>query len=548
MYNYARISAPVNTVDTNTSNQSVDLFTPVICSEVTVNKSVSPANVQAGQTVTYSVNISNSGTASADSVIFSDPLPASFLYLSVTCAPLTGSPACPAATFDAATNAVSAVIDLAAGDSVTLSITGTAGVVEGTYANTASATPSATSAYFDPNPSTNSSKVNLQIFNTTSSITVTKRIKGLPAEGLPAPEIFTGSITCATQGSTQWSVTVPAGHDSASTSPLEFFDGESCSIQEDMPMSAPVGYEWVGLPTITPAVITKLGPTTPATVTVTNTLAALPAISASLVITKKVEGSSLSGMPTDMTFSGQIICTDPDMGLAVTEDWTVTVPAGQLSASTSSIDEPAGASCVVVEITPITAPAGYTWSAQPQISPISTGALSIGQIVPITVTNTLQADPSLSTGSLSITKNIAGGSTTGTTGTFGLTAFCDRDGIYAASISISRGNSGSAVIANIPDGAQCSVQESSVTAAPLGFAWNDPEVSAQVVTIEANFASSITVTNPLRITEGTPLVNHPDGLASTGLVIGSSASIAVFLLAFGTWFVVVRRRRRVQPN
>jgi len=545
MYNFARIGAPANTIDTNTSNQTVDLFTPVICAEITVNKSVSPASVQAGQTVTYAVSVSNAGAASADSITFSDPLPTNFLYSSVACAPLAGSPVCPTATFDAATNTVSAVMDLAAGDGVTIVITGTAGVVQGTYANTASATPSATSVYFDPNPATDSSKVNLQIFNTTSSITVTKRIAGLPAEGLPAPETFTGSITCATQGSTQWSVTVPAGSDSASASPIQFFDGESCSIQEDTPRGTPAGYAWVGSPTITPAVIAQLGPTSPVAVTVTNTLAALPATSASLVITKNIAGSSRAGMQSDQVFSGQIVCTDPDGGVDVTQDWAVTVPAGQLSASTSRIDEPAGASCAVVESAPTTAPPGYTWRAQPEISPTSTGALSAGQIVPITVTNTLQADPSVPSGSLALTKNIAGGPTTGTTGAFGLTAFCGHDGTYAAVISITEGTTGSAVIANIPDGAQCSVQESSVTAAPAGFTWNAPEVSAQAVTIEAGSATPITVTNPLRIKEGAPSINQSGDLASTGLAIGSSVAIAVLLLAFGTWFVVGRRRRRV---
>ena len=140
-------------MDTNSANTTANLFTPVQCADVSVNKTVTPSAVQAGAAVTYTVTVTNSGVSNADAIAFSDPLPAGFLYTSVSCAPTTGSPLCPVTTFDGATKTIAATIAaLASGDALTFTITGTAGTVPGTYANTATIAPHPGQRLLRPQP------------------------------------------------------------------------------------------------------------------------------------------------------------------------------------------------------------------------------------------------------------------------------------------------------------------------------------------------------------------------------------------------------------
>ncbi|CAN5326196.1 hypothetical protein BH09ACT5_BH09ACT5_08370 [soil metagenome] len=272
--NTANIWPPSTVQVVNPEDDQVVVQTPVKCADVAVNKQVDPIAVQAGDAVTYTVIVSNGGTAAADAIQFTDPLPSGFVYSSASCAALTGAPTCGAVDYDSATNTVSSLIPLVGnGESVVFTIEGTAGVVQGTYANTAEAVDTAASTYWDPNPVTNSSRVNLQLFNTTSDITVTKTIAGFAGAGLEEAMTFTGEVTCGTQAPQAWSATVPAGALSASAAPLTFFDTEQCTVTEDTPPAAPAAYEWAaGSPTIAPSVIPALGPSTPVTVDVTNTL------------------------------------------------------------------------------------------------------------------------------------------------------------------------------------------------------------------------------------------------------------------------------------
>jgi len=107
---------------------------------VSISKSASPATVTPGGLVTYTLTVSNSGSAAATGVIVNDPVPPHLSFKAITSAGSgTGS-------FDAVNNqVVFNVGTLAAGASTTLSFTATVGSLASgttTLTNTASATAS----------------------------------------------------------------------------------------------------------------------------------------------------------------------------------------------------------------------------------------------------------------------------------------------------------------------------------------------------------------------------------------------------------------------
>jgi uncharacterized repeat protein (TIGR01451 family) len=213
------VYAPNTVTDPNNANNSATVTTPVACADVAVNKVVDPAATQAFQPVSFQVKVADSSPGGvASGVLFSDPLPSGFVFGSATCSANSAASTCGPVSYDPGTRTVSSTITQVGGnqDFVTITISGTAGPVPGTYANTASALPptSAPDAFYDPNLASNTSTVSLQVFNTASAINVTKVLTGWPA-GLPTAVTFTGEVTCGTQGSRPWQATVPAGADEA---------------------------------------------------------------------------------------------------------------------------------------------------------------------------------------------------------------------------------------------------------------------------------------------------------------------------------------------
>lgn len=270
-------SVPAGYIDLGPASNSASVSLPVSCADISVNKKVDPVTTSvSGSTVVYTIDVANAtGSAAANNVAFSDPLPSGFVYGNAMCAAQTPNAICGAVNYDAASHTVTSTIPaLPEGGIVRFVITGAAGNTAGTYANTASA--AVAPGWLDPVPSSNSSTVNFQIFNTSSPITVTKKVQGLPAAGMPAAMTFTGTITCGAQAPQTWSATVAAGALSADSAALTFYDKDSCTVTEDTPPAAPNGYTWVGTATIAPNPTNVLGPATPLTVVVTNTLAALP--------------------------------------------------------------------------------------------------------------------------------------------------------------------------------------------------------------------------------------------------------------------------------
>ncbi|GAA2114579.1 hypothetical protein GCM10009759_58970 [Kitasatospora saccharophila] len=251
----------------NTGNNSAGTAATAPCADIAVNKAVEPAAVRAGQAVTYTVKVSNAAPQTAKSVEFADPLPpvTAFEYGSASCTANSAASVCGPVAFDPVTRTVTSTIPQIGGgrDYVTITVTGTAGPVPGTHPNTATAGSSTgADAFLDAVPASNASTVSLQVFNTASTVTVTKRLTGLPAGGLPAPLTFTGTVTCGTQPPQPWSVTVPAGASSATAAPLTFYDGQRCAVTEDAPAPAPGGLHYTGPTVVNPAVIDVLGPQT----------------------------------------------------------------------------------------------------------------------------------------------------------------------------------------------------------------------------------------------------------------------------------------------
>ncbi|MGW4379809.1 DUF7507 domain-containing protein [Kitasatospora sp. NPDC004531] len=248
----------------NTGSSAAYATASAPCADIAVNKAVVPAAVRSGEAVSYTIKVSNGSPQTARSVEFSDPLPpaTAFEYGSATCTANSAASTCGAVVFDPATRTVTSTVPQIGGnqDYVTITVTGTAGPIPGTYPNTATAKSSTgPDAFLDAIPSSNSSSVSLQVFNTASAITVTKQLTGLPAGGLPAPLTFTGTVTCGTQPPQTWSATVPAGASSATAAPLTFYDGQQCTITENPPPTPPPGLHYTGPAVINPAVIASLG-------------------------------------------------------------------------------------------------------------------------------------------------------------------------------------------------------------------------------------------------------------------------------------------------
>ncbi len=368
--------------------RSAQVDMSLTCADIGVSKNVEPIQLKAGEDVTYTVMVSNSGLGPASGVGFSDPLPSFFEFKGASCATVEESvpenhprTECgDTVDYDPATHTLTSTIK-AIGQlgAVQFIIKGKAGSLPGTYTNEATAMLPA--GLFDPIMTSNITDVNVQIANTRSPITVTKRVAGLPASGAPADMQFTGTVTCGVQPVQNWSITVPAGAVSGSSAPLTFYDTEVCTVGEDTPPAPPPGYAWDGAPSIGNST-DPLGPSTAREVTVVNTLKRL---SAGVELSKRFSGPAEAIEKVDGTFSFELDCgADGQYQQDV-------VVVGGAAASVTLSDLPAGASCRVRETATPAAPAGYEWgtpeySADPVIIPVEAGGT-----VDLEVTNPLKS-------------------------------------------------------------------------------------------------------------------------------------------------------------
>lgn len=144
-------------------NTSTTQLNPAIETDLSVVKSVSPAEVSAGQTLTYNLAVRNAGPSDASNVVLSDVIPEGLTLLSVT-----GAPECTAAGNTVECNwptfAMGAVVDL----TVTARVDPDAAA--GTLTNTATVV-----APSDVNPSNNASSADVEVVQS-ADVVVEKRL------------------------------------------------------------------------------------------------------------------------------------------------------------------------------------------------------------------------------------------------------------------------------------------------------------------------------------------------------------------------------------
>jgi len=165
--NTAVVASPVE--DLNPANNSAadsDTLTPR--ANLSITKSDGVSSIKTGQTLTYTILVSNPGPSSVRAATVTDSLPAALTGASWTCAHAAGSTCTPSGT-----GGIQDAVDLPVGGTVTYTLTAAVGAgAGGTLANTASIAPPA--GVTDPDPSNDAaSDTTLIAPNLDLSITLT---------------------------------------------------------------------------------------------------------------------------------------------------------------------------------------------------------------------------------------------------------------------------------------------------------------------------------------------------------------------------------------
>jgi uncharacterized repeat protein (TIGR01451 family) len=161
------------------------------------------ASVTSNGAVSYTLVVTNLGTASADGAVVTDPAVANFTATSVTCGSPSGGAVCPTVgntTIALLQGAGIVIPTLPSGGSVTFTLNGTAGV-SGSISNIASV--AAPSGITDPAPANNSSTASTTITATVADLSIVK----------------SGTATAASNGAVSYTLVVsnagPAAADGA---------------------------------------------------------------------------------------------------------------------------------------------------------------------------------------------------------------------------------------------------------------------------------------------------------------------------------------------
>ena len=164
--------------------------------------------------------------------------------------------------------------------------------------------------------------------------------------------------------------------------------------------------------------------------------------------------------------------------------------------TTTVTDIPAGANCSVAEQSPSAIP-NFRWEVAPA-APINV-VIAEGAQSPAAFTNTLVP----TTGSIAITKTLAplpAGAPVTWPQNFNFTATCNlptAGSTYTATASFNAAGSQTAAIANVPEGAVCSLSETQ-PAAPAAHAWDAAVFTPASVTVAAGQTASSAITNRLQ--------------------------------------------------
>lgn len=165
-------TATTTTADPDGGNDSSTVVTPVAASADLSAVKSGPANVIAGDAITYTVIVANAGPSNANGAQFSDPVPAAITGVTASCGAPTGGATCGAVNV-AGNTVTSTITSLPAGSSVTFTITGTAPFGATTLTNTATAVAPAN--VNDPNAGNNTSTVTTGV-GAAADIALTKTV------------------------------------------------------------------------------------------------------------------------------------------------------------------------------------------------------------------------------------------------------------------------------------------------------------------------------------------------------------------------------------
>ncbi|HEY0183300.1 MAG TPA: hypothetical protein VGC09_10885, partial [Rhodopila sp.] len=156
--NTATVTLPGNTSDPDAGdNTAVDSNALALVSQLALVKTLLTASpVPAGGTVTYSLAVTNSGPSNAIGATVTDAIPAQITGAAWTCAASAPTSNCATAS---GTGDINVIVDLAVGDTITITVTGTAPLVTPATidANTATVTPPPGTD--DPTPGDNTDTV-----------------------------------------------------------------------------------------------------------------------------------------------------------------------------------------------------------------------------------------------------------------------------------------------------------------------------------------------------------------------------------------------------
>ncbi len=261
--------------------------------------------------------------------------------------------------------------------------------------------------------------------------------------------------------------------------------GSVCTVTEPTQPGAPTGYSWSVSVTGSPT--SAIAKNTTEEAKVYNTLTR---DTGSLKVRKTLTGGpGAPGYDPDYTISWN--CNDGD---GAPFDGSTTVKAGA-AAVLARTGIPTGTQCTVSETLP-GAPTGYSFS-NPTYDPSATVTIATnGQVVTVTVQNTLTRD----TGSLLVRKTLTGGPATGYDPDYTISWDCN-DGVgapYDGSTTVKAGAAAVTARTGIPTGTQCTVSETLPTV-PTGYSFSNPtyDPSATVTIATKDQEVTVTVQNTL---------------------------------------------------
>lgn len=232
--NTATVAVPAWLTDSNTTNNSAsDNSTVTLNANLGVTKTDGLASANPGQTVTYTVVVSNAGPDASVGSIFTDSVPAALSGVTWTCGSATNGAACGAPSGSG--NSISTTANLPANSSVTYTITGTlSSSATGTLSNTAQILTPA-SGVTDPNDPSRAGANNNSATDTTTivlvpDLAIAKSHTGDFTRG--STGTYTIAVSNTGTGATSGAVTVtdtlPAGL--APTGPVGLVNGWTCGI------------------------------------------------------------------------------------------------------------------------------------------------------------------------------------------------------------------------------------------------------------------------------------------------------------------------------